>query len=96
MATVKAVIPALTKELNSFPIGDKRRQALMRAVTALEAHFGKSENEALTGASMQQMQQATKMGQGLPTGNPMPPGMSLGGPSPIGPPPGLAAMAGGM
>jgi hypothetical protein len=93
MATIKEVIPALTKALNAFPVGDKRRQALMRSLTALEAHFGKSENAALMPAAAQQITQAAKMGQGMPGHSPAPPGMSLGGPAPS--PGGLGAMAGG-
>lgn len=82
-ADIKAVIPMLTKNLNAFPIGDKRRQALMRAVTALEAHFGKSENDDLTGAAVQRMGAAAKSGQGLQGHNMPPPGIMLGGPSPV-------------
>lgn len=92
MADIKATIPILTKSLNSFPIGDKRRQALMRAVTALEAHFGKSEMDDLTGAAADRIAGAAKGGQGLPGANMPPPGMMLGGPSPMA---GMGGMGGG-
>lgn len=84
IADIKGTIPVLTKSLNSFPIGDKRRQALMRAVTALEAHFGKSNTDDLTQASAHRMTSAAKTGQGLDSHNIIPPGIMLGGPSPMG------------
>lgn len=95
MADIKATIPILTKSLNSFPIGDKRRQALMRAVTALEAHFGKSEMDDLTGAAAERIAGAAKGGQGLTGHNMPPPGLMLGGPSPMGAPPGMGGGGGG-
>lgn len=87
-ADILEAIPMLTKHLNSFPIGDKRRQALMRAVTALEAHFGKSVDEALRPAAITKMARAAQSGQSQPHTAP-PPGMTLGGPHPMG------AMGGG-
>ena len=95
MADIKQCIPMLTKSLNSFPIGDKRRQALMRAVTALEAHFGKSDGDALMPAAAQRINAAAKMGGGLQGHNMPPPGLMLGGPSPGGGMGGLGGMGGG-
>lgn len=92
MAIIKEVIPALTKQLNAFPLGDKKRTALLRALTLLETTFGKSENDALMPAAAQQITQAGKMGQGMPGMSMMPPGISLGGPAPMG---GMGAMTGG-
>lgn len=83
-ADIKGVIPLLTKHLMSFPIGDKRRQALMNAVRALESNFGKSSEEDLVPAAMQRMAKAAQPGSGLQGHNMPPPGMMLGGPSPMG------------
>ena len=88
MADIKAVIPILMKSLNAFPVGDKRRQALMQSVLRLEANFGKSENDDLTGAAADRISQAAKSGSGL-QGHNMPPGLAPGGPSPM-------PMGGGM
>ena len=80
------------KSANSFPVGDKRRQALLRAVMALEANFGKSDTDDLTGAAAQRITAAAKSGQGLQGHNRPPPGIMLGGPSPAG---GMGGMGGG-
>lgn len=80
MADVKATIPILMKAANALPIGDKARQALMRAVMALEAHFGKSQGDDLTAAAGQRIAAAAKPGSGLQGHNMPPPGLMLGGP----------------
>src|SRR5215469_3629193 len=97
MADVKATIPILMKAASGLPVGDKARQALLRAVMALETHFGKSEMNDLTGAAADRIGAAAKSGAGLQGHNMPPPGMMLGGPSPAGGPwgpPGAAAMMG--
>jgi hypothetical protein len=82
MADIKAVIPILMKSVNAFPVGDKRRQALMQSVLRLEANFGKSENDDLTGAAADRIGAAAKSGMGL-QGHNAPPGMVPGGPAPM-------------
>lgn len=96
MADVKATIPILMKAANRLPIGDKARQALMRAVMALEAHFGKSNMDDLTGAAAQRIGAAAKSGAGLQGHNMPPPGLQLGGPAPTAPPGGGPAGQMGM
>jgi hypothetical protein len=86
MADIKATIPILMKSANSFPVGDKRRQALLRAVMALEANFGKSEQADLTDAAAQRIGAAARPGGGLAGHNAPPPGLNLGGPAPAAPP----------
>jgi hypothetical protein len=95
MAQVKAMIPGLMKAANMLPVGDKARQALLRAVMALEAHFGKAGDEDVTPSAIQQMAAAAKPGSQMGAGPSMPPpGMSMGGPSPMagGPPGGPGGM----
>ena len=94
-ADIKAVIPVLMKALNAFPVGDKRRQALMQSVLRLEANFGKSETDDLTAAAGDRIAAGAKSGMGLPGRSPGPPGMMLGGPSPM-PLGGGGGMGGGM
>ena len=96
-ADVKATIPILMKAANALPVGDKARQALLRAVMALEAHFGKSANEDLTPAAAQRIGAAAKPGGGLQGHNMPPPGLMLGGPAPgggMGGPPGMGGLGG--
>jgi hypothetical protein len=83
MADIKAVIPILMKSVNAFPVGDKRRQALMQSVLRLEANFGKSETDDLTGAAADRISAASKSGMGLQGHNMAPPGMVPGGPAPM-------------
>lgn len=83
IADIKAAIPLLTKSLNSFPLGDKRRAALLNALRALETNFAKSDTDNLTQAAGHRIVQAGRMGQGLDGHNVVPPGMMLGGPSPM-------------
>ena len=78
------------KAANNLPVGDKARQALLRAVMALEAHFGKSGQEDLTPAAGQRIAAAAKPGAGLQGHNMPPPGLQLAGPAPMG------GMGGGM
>jgi hypothetical protein len=90
MADIKSTIPILLKAVNNFAIGDKRRGALLNAVRALEANFGKSDMDDLTGAAAQRIGAAAKSGQGLQGHNMPSPGIALGGPSP------MPGMGGGM
>ena len=101
MADIKAVIPVLMKAVAAFPVGDKRRQALMQSVLRLEANFGKSENDDLTPAAAQRIGTAARSGMGLGGHNAPPPGLMLPGPSPMGGlggggGGGMGAMGGGM
>ncbi|HEX8811706.1 MAG TPA: hypothetical protein VF742_06915 [Terracidiphilus sp.] len=84
VADIMGAIPMLTKHLNSFPLGDKRRQALMQAVMRLESQFGKSNDEALTPAAMTRMTRAAQAPGGPARPGMPPPGMALGGPQPTG------------
>jgi hypothetical protein len=102
MADIKSVIPTLLKAVNAFPVGDKRRQALMQSITRLEANFGRSSDDDIMPAAAQRTAAAAKPGMGLSGHNMPPPGMTLGGPSPMGGAPpggggggGMAAMLGG-
>lgn len=92
IADIKMAIPLLTKSINAFPVGDKRKQALLRAVQALESNFGKQEHDGLMPAAAQRITQAAKMGQGLSNHNMAPPGIMLGGPAPMTPPGGGPGM----
>ena len=83
-ADVKATIPVLMKAANALPVGDKARQALWRAVMALEAHYGKTNDEDHTQAAGQRIAAAAKPGMGLQGHNMPPPGLQLGGPAPGG------------
>jgi len=83
MADIKSVIPTLLKAVNAFPVGDKRRQALMQSITRLEANFGKSSDDDIMPAAAQRTAAAAKPGMGLSGHNMPPPGMALGGPSPM-------------
>jgi hypothetical protein len=89
IADIKSAIPMLTKSISAFPIGDKRRQSLLRAITALEANFGKSDSDALMPAAVQRMGQAAQAGGGLHGHNMPPPGILLPGPQPM---PGMGGM----
>jgi hypothetical protein len=93
VADIKSTIPLLMKNVNNFPVGDKRRQALLRAVMSLEANFGKSDTDDLTGAAAQRITAAAKPGGGLQGHNMPPPGIQLGGPMPMG---GMGGGAGAM
>ena len=95
MADIKAVIPILLKAINNFPVGDKRRQALMQSVTRLEANFGKSAEDDITPAATARIAAAAKPGGGLQGHNMPPPGLMLGGPAPMAPG-GAPPPAGGM
>jgi hypothetical protein len=86
IADIKATLPILLKSLNSFTIGDKRRAPLLRAVQSLESTFGQSQDSDLTEAATQRIGSAAKGGQGLQGHNLAPPGIMLGGPSPMQPP----------
>jgi hypothetical protein len=92
IADIKSTIPILMKSANVFPVGDKRRQALLRSVMALEANFGKSDTDDLTAAAAQRIGAAAKPGSGLQGHNMPPPGIALGGPSPM---PGMGGGQGG-
>lgn len=83
IADVKSCLPIMMKAVNQLPAGDKFRQALLRAVMSIEAHIGKSQTEDLTPAAGQRIAQAAKPGMGLQGHNMPPPGLSLGGPSPM-------------
>lgn len=94
---IKALIPALHKALGAYQIGSKKYAAVLNAIRALTANFGKENQQSLVPSAIMQLAQASR-GQGLPR-NPPPPiapveqaeppgGMPGGGP--------MGGAAGGM
>lgn len=63
VAMLKAVVPTLYKLLGAFPFGSKENSAVQRALTALSPIAGKTEEESLVPAAVQQMALAAKGGQ---------------------------------
>lgn len=84
MADISAIIPVLMKSMNSFPVGDKRQVAVLRAVQSLVPHFGQSNMDELMPAAAQRIGAAAKSGMGLQGHNMPPPGIALPGPAPMG------------
>jgi len=88
-AMLQAIMPALHKALSAYQVGSKKYIAVTRAITALAANFGKSNQQSMVPAALLQMAQAGKTGQ--PMGGSTPPpsiapavgGGASGGGSPI-------------
>jgi hypothetical protein len=87
-ATVKSLIPGLHKAMAAYPVGSKKYAAVLNALRALTANFGREEASPLVPAAIQQLAMAAKQGgpmQGAP-----PPGLA-----PAPPPPGAGIPPGG-
>ena len=70
-AQIKASLPTLHKALAAYPVGSKKYAAVLNALRALTANFGKSDTESIVPAAIQQMMMNAKgPGAGAP---PMPP-----------------------
>ena len=98
-ASIKAVLPVMHKALSAYPVGSKKYAAVLNALRALTANFGKEDQSAMVPAAIQQMALAAKGGGPLsqpaaPPGlQPAPvPGMG-GGPGEEGPGGGGMGMA---
>lgn len=77
VAMLKAVVPILYKLLSAFPFGSKENSAVQRALTALSPIAGKTEEESLVPAAVQQMALAARGG---PLKNAPPVGISSAAP----------------
>lgn len=62
-AMLKSIVPTLYKLLAAFPFGSKENSAVSRALTALSPIAGKTEENSLVPAAIQQMALAAKGGQ---------------------------------
>jgi hypothetical protein len=83
-ATIKALIPGLHKAMAAYPVGSKKYAAVLNALRALTANFGREESTPMVPAALQQLAMAAKSGgpmQGAP-----PPGLAPA------PPPGGAGI----
>lgn len=85
-AMVKAVIPALHKAMSAYPVGSKKYSAMLNALRALTANFGKETQQPMVPAAILQMAQAAKSGGPMANAPPMPIAPS----TPSGPPGGGA------
>lgn len=83
-ALVKAILPGMHKALQAYPVGSKKYSAVLNALRALTANFGKEDQGALVPAAIQQMASAAKGSAPLSTPTP-PPGIAPA------PPPGMEA-----
>jgi hypothetical protein len=59
---VKAILPGLHKALSAYPVGSKKYAAVLNALRALTANFGKEDQAAMVPAAIQQMAMAAKGG----------------------------------
>jgi hypothetical protein len=91
-ATLKGIMPVMHKALQSYPVGSKKYGAVLNALRALTANFGKEDQASMVPAAIQQMAQAAKGGGALSAGAPSP-GLSPAPPK-MGPPPGSEQMPG--
>lgn len=83
-AVVKSLIPGLHKAMAAYPVGSKKYAAVLNALRALTANFGREESAPMVPAALQQLAMANKGGgpmQGAP-----PPGLAPA------PPPGGAGI----
>ena len=71
-AMIKAVIPALHKAMSAYEIGSKKYAAVLNAIRALTANFGKEQQGAMVPAAIMQMAQAAKSGGPMGTAPPPP------------------------
>lgn len=62
VAMLKAIVPTLYKLQSAFPFGSKENSAVQRALTALSPIAGKTEEDSLVPAAVQQMAMAAKGG----------------------------------
>lgn len=62
VAQLKAIIPTLYKIMAAFPPGSKENSAMLRAVTAMSPIAGKTEQNSLVPAAIQQMAAAAQSG----------------------------------
>jgi hypothetical protein len=94
-AMIQALMPALHKALTAYQVGGKKYIAVTRAITALAANFGKSNQQSMVPAALLQMAQAGKTGQAMGGATPPPSIAPAAGAAAGGPPAGggMDAMA---
>ena len=85
VATIKAVMPALYTGMMAFEPGSKENQALLRALSALNPIFGKSDQANMVPAALQQLAAAPGAGKGPMSAAP-PPGLAKAPPGAEPPP----------
>ena len=94
-ALVAKLMDGLYQALKAYPLGSKKHQAVIRAVTALSANFHHDEGKNLGNAALTQMAMSKPTGPmagARPTGiAALPPGAGNAPPGGAGPPPPLAA-----
>jgi hypothetical protein len=73
-AMVHAILPAMHKALSAYPVGSKKYAAVLNALRALTANFGKEQSSGMVPAAIMQMAQASKGGS--PMGAAPPPGLA--------------------
>lgn len=71
-AMLKAIIPAMHKALSAYPVGSKKYAAVLNAIRALTANFGKENQQPMVPAAILQMAQAAKAGSPMATSAPPP------------------------
>lgn len=85
-ALIHAILPAMHKALSAYPVGSKKYAAVLNALRALTANFGKEQTGSMVPAAVMQMAQSAK--GGTPMAAALPPGIApAGGPGPAGGPP---------
>ena len=86
-ALIQGILPAMHKALSAYPVGSKKYAAVLNALRALTANFGREQTQGLVPAAIMQMAQAAK--GGTPMSAAPPPGIAPA-PAPGAPPPGGA------
>ena len=90
-AMIQTALPGLHKALSAYPVGSKKYAAVLNALRALTANFGKQQTEGLVPSAINQLAMAAK-GQSPLQAAP-PPGAGAAPPMPGGAPSSLPAAA---
>jgi hypothetical protein len=69
-SVVRAIIPGLHKALAAYQIGSKKYSAVLNAIRALTANFGKEQQSSAVPAALLQLGQAARTGSPLPSSPP--------------------------
>lgn len=85
---IAAVMGTLHKAMQAYPLGSKKYSAVLNAVRALSANFGKQETQAMVPAAIKQLGMNAKPGAGPLAASPPPPLAAA-------PPPGAGGGEGG-
>lgn len=71
---IQSILPAMHKALSAYSVGSKKYAAVLNALRALTANFGKEQTQSMVPAALLQMAQAAK--GGTPMSSAPPPGIA--------------------